>query len=345
MTHTTMDHPAATRPYEPVDDLAPAVMEQVLFEVKRLIVGQDHLVERLLVALLAGGHVLLEGVPGLAKTATVKALAQVVGGTFGRVQFTPDLVPADLVGTRVYNGRTGEFAVELGPVFAHLLLADEINRAPAKVQAALLEVMQERQVTIGKTTYEVPAPFLVLATQNPIESDGTYPLPEAQVDRFMFKVLVDYPSYEDEIVVVQRVTGPAINLRQCLTPERLLALLERVARVYVDPHVTAYAARLVDATRRPAEHGLGQFAGALQFGGSPRASINLVAGARALAFIRGRTYALPLDVADLAPDVLRHRLVLSYDGIAAGVTPERIVAALLERLPPPRMDLADRHVA
>jgi MoxR-like ATPase len=346
MTQTTMDHPATARPFEPTDgDLTPALMEQVLFEVKRLIVGQDHLVERLLVALLAGGHVLLEGVPGLAKTATVKALAQVVGGSFGRVQFTPDLVPADLVGTRVYNGRTGEFAVELGPVFAHLLLADEINRAPAKVQAALLEVMQERQVTIGKQTYTVPAPFLVLATQNPIESDGTYPLPEAQLDRFMFKVLVDYPSYEDEIVVVQRVTGPAIGLRQCLTPERLLALQERVARVYVDPHVTAYAARLVDATRRPAEHGLGQLAGALQFGGSPRASINLVAGARALAFIRGRTYALPQDVADLAPDVLRHRLVLSYDGIAAGVTPERIVAALLERLPPPRMDLADRHVA
>jgi MoxR-like ATPase len=323
-------------------EASPAQVEQVLFEIKRLIVGQDHLVERLLVALLARGHVLLEGVPGLAKTATVKALSQVIGGTFGRIQFTPDLIPADLVGTRVYNGRTGEFSVELGPVFANLLLADEINRASAKVQSALLEVMQERQVTIGKHSYAVPDPFLVLATQNPIESDGTYPLPEAQLDRFMFKVLVAYPSYEDEIVVVDRVTGPPIHLRPTLTLEELLALQAKVAEVYVDPRVTAYAARLVDATRKPAEHGMERLAPAVQFGASPRGSINLVAGARALAYIRGRTYTLPQDVADLAPDVLRHRLVLSYDGIAAGVDAETIVAALLQRYPPPRMDLGDR---
>ncbi|MCU0491147.1 MAG: AAA family ATPase [Chloroflexaceae bacterium] len=324
---------------------APAVMEHLLFEVKRLIVGQDHLLERLLVALLARGHVLLEGVPGLAKTATVKALAQVVGGTFGRVQFTPDLVPADLTGTRIYNGRTGEFITEPGPVFANLLLADEINRAPAKVQSALLEVMQERQVTIGKQTLPVPTPFLVLATQNPIESDGTYPLPEAQLDRFLFKVIVNYPSYEDEIVVVERVTGPAISLRTLLTPDHLVAIQGDVDRVYVDPRVTAYAATLVTATRDLAAHGLEQLAPALQFGGSPRASINLILGARALAFIRGRRYVLPHDVAELLPDVLRHRLVLSYDGIAAGVTPDVIINAVLQRFPPPRIDLGDRHVA
>jgi MoxR-like ATPase len=322
-----------------------SLVEHVLFEVKRLIVGQDHLVERLLVALLARGHVLLEGVPGLAKTATIKALGQVVGGTFGRVQFTPDLVPADLVGTRVYNGKTGEFTTELGPIFVNLLLADEINRAPAKVQSALLEVMQERQVTIGKHTYAVPDPFLVLATQNPIESDGTYPLPEAQLDRFMFKVIVDYPPYDDEIVVVERMIGPTIELRTWLTPERLLALQRAVEDVYVDPRVTAYAATLVSATRAPTEHGLGHLAAAITFGGSPRASINLILGARALAFIRGREYVLPRDVADLVPDVIRHRLVLSYEGIAAGVTPDAVIAALIERSPPPRIDLGDCDVA
>jgi MoxR-like ATPase len=319
-----------------------ALLEQVLFEVKRVIVGQDRVLERLLVALLARGHILLEGVPGLAKTAMIKALAEVVGGSFGRVQFTPDLVPADLVGTRIYNSRTGEFGTELGPVFANLLLADEINRAPAKVQSALLEVMQERQVTIGKRTWPVPDPFLVLATQNPIESDGTYPLPEAQVDRFLFKVLVDYPSYSDEIVVIERQIAPPVALDQILTPERLLAAQRAVAHVYVDPHVIAYAATLIAATRRPAEHGLGDVAGALLYGGSPRASIGLVTAGRALAFIRGRNYVLPKDVADLAHDVLRHRLVLSYDGLAAGATPDAIIDATLTRFPPPRLDLGDR---
>ncbi|MHB1133447.1 MAG: AAA family ATPase [Chloroflexota bacterium] len=319
-------------------------MEHVLFEVKRLIVGQDRVIERLLVALLARGHVLLEGVPGLAKTAMIKSLAQVIGGTFGRVQFTPDLVPADLVGTRIYNAKTGEFLTELGPIFVNLLLADEINRAPAKVQSALLEVMQEHQVTIGKSTYTVPNPFLVLATQNPIESDGTYPLPEAQLDRFMFKVLVDYPSYEDEIVVIDRVTGHDIALRTLLVPERLLEVQSEVDDVYVDPRVAAYAATLVTATRRLGDHGLGHLAGSVAFGASPRASINLILGGRALAYIRGRQYVLPHDVAELASDVLCHRLVLSYEGISAGTTADTIVSALLDRFPPPRLDLGDRDV-
>jgi MoxR-like ATPase len=323
----------------------PISVETLLFELKRLIVGQDHLLERLLVAVLSRGHVLLEGVPGLAKTATVKALAQVIGGSFGRVQFTPDLVPADLVGTRIFNARTGEFTTELGPIFANLVLADEINRAPAKVQSALLEVMQERQVTIGKQTFAVPDPFLVLATQNPIESEGTYPLPEAQLDRFLLKVLVSYPSYADEIVVVQRIIGPAIELRQLISTEQLAELQARVDGVYADPQVIAYAAALVHATREPRDNGLAEVAGALAFGASPRASINLVRAGRALAFMRGRTYVLPQDIVALAPDVLRHRLVLTYDGIAAGVTPETIIDLLLKKYPAPRIDLADRHVA
>jgi MoxR-like ATPase len=324
---------------------APTQIEQALFEVKRLIVGQDYALERLLVALLSGGHVLLEGVPGLAKTAMIKALADVIGGSFGRVQFTPDLVPADLTGTRIYNGRTSEFTTELGPIFVNLLLADELNRAPAKVQSALLEVMQERQVTIGKQTYHVPSPFLVLATQNPIESDGTYPLPQAQLDRFMFKVLVDYPSYDDELVVIQRVTGPSIGLRNVISTQQLIEMQQAAANVYVDPRVIAYAATLVSATRAPDKHGLPQLSRAMLFGASPRASINMILAARALAFIRGRAYVLPQDVAEIAPDVLRHRLVLSYEAIATGMTSENILEALLKRFPPPRIDLGDRNAA
>ena len=326
-----------------------STIEHVVFEIRRLIVGQDHLLERLLVALLARGHVMLEGVPGLAKTATINALADAVGGSFGRVQFTPDLLPSDLVGSRVYNVRTGELTTEVGPVFVNLLLADEINRAPAKVQSALLEVMQERQVTIGGQSFKVPDPFLVLATQNPIESDGTYPLPEAQLDRFMFKVLVDYPSYEDEVTVVERMIGPKIQLRPRLSLDQLRWLQEAVEAVYVDPRVIAYAAKLVTASRALAEHGLPVLAPAVQFGGSPRASINLVLGARALALVRGREYALPRDVAELLPDVLRHRLILSYEGIAEGVTPDQVSRALLDRFPPPRIELSgadhDRVVA
>jgi MoxR-like ATPase len=323
----------------------PAPVEQVLFEVRRLIVGQDLLLERLLVALLAGGHVLVEGVPGLAKTATVRALAQAVGGKFGRIQFTPDLVPADLIGTRVYNPRKAEFSIELGPVFCNLLLADEVNRAPAKVQSAMLEVMQEHQVTIGKETFPVAEPFLVLATQNPIEADGTYPLPEAQIDRFMLKVLVGYPSFAEEVVVVDRMVGPPIEIHPVIAIEELLEMQRRVRENYVDPAVINYASTLVSATRTPATSGLPEFAEAISYGGSPRASIHLVAAARALAFIRGRNYVLAHDVADVAPEVLRHRLILSYEGIADGVSPETILARLLERYPPPRLDLGDRHAS
>jgi MoxR-like ATPase len=323
----------------------PARVEQVLFQVRRMIVGQDLLLERLLVALLAGGHILLEGVPGLAKTATVRALAQAVGGKFGRIQFTPDLVPADLIGTRVYNPRKADFSIELGPVFCNLLLADEINRAPAKLQSAMLEVMQEHQVTIGKESFRVEEPFLVLATQNPIEADGTYPLPEAQIDRFMLKVLVGYPSFAEEVVVVDRMVGPAIEVEQVIDTGELLEMQRTVRETYVDPAVINYAATLVTATRTPASTGLPEFASAIAFGASPRASIHLVSAARALAFIRGRGHVLAHDVADVAPEVLRHRLVLSYEGIADGVSPEVIVSTLLERYPPPRLDLGDRYAS
>ena len=320
----------------------PPQVEELLFEVRRRIVGQDRMLERLLVALLAGGHVLLEGVPGLAKTATIKAVAEAIGGTFGRIQFTPDLVPADLIGTRIYNPAKGEFSTELGPIFCNLLLADEVNRAPAKVQSALLEVMQEHQVTIGKQTHAVAAPFLVLATQNPIEADGTYPLPEAQIDRFMLKVLVDYPSFAEEVVVVERGIGEAIAIKQVLTTTELLDMQKAVRQVYVDPALISYATSLATATRKPSDSGLDEFTNAIAYGASPRASIHLVEAARALAFIRGRKYALGHDVEDVAPEVLRHRIVLSYDGIADEVSTEAIVARVLERHPAPRLDLADR---
>jgi MoxR-like ATPase len=320
----------------------PAQIEQMLFEVKRLIVGQDRLLERLLIALLSGGHVLLEGVPGLAKTVTVKAFAQVIGGDAGRIQFTPDLVPADLIGTRIYNPGRSAFTTELGPVFCNMLLADEINRAPAKVQSALLEAMQERQVTIGKETHQLPSPFVVLATENPIETDGTYPLPEAQLDRFMLKVLVDYPTFQEEVVVVERITGPAIELRRVVTLDDLREMQKAVSEVYVDPSVRTYAATLSYGSRPGKVKGLEDLASAIAYGASPRASINMVAAARALAFMRGRSYVLPHDVSEIAPEVLRHRLVLTYEGIAAGVTAETVVRRVLERFPPPRIDLGDR---
>jgi MoxR-like ATPase len=315
-------------------------LERALFEMKRVIVGQEEMLERVLVALLAGGHLLIEGVPGLAKTLTVKTLAEVFGGTFHRVQFTPDLVPSDLVGTRVFRQGEGTFDTELGPVFCNVLLADEINRAPAKVQSALLEVMQERQVTIGGRAFPVPDPFLVLATQNPIESEGTYPLPEAQLDRFMLKVLVDYPGYEDELTVVQRSLAGLAEVDQVVPVERLLELQALTASVYVDPEVSTYAVRLVLATRRPAEHGLQAFEPYVAFGASPRGSINLIHAARALALLRGRRYALPQDVRELAKDVLRHRLVLSYQALAEEVEADRILDAVLESVPMPRIDLA-----
>ena len=304
-----------------------------------MIVGQEAMLERVLVALLAGGHVLLEGVPGLAKTLTVKTVADVLGGSFKRLQFTPDLVPADLVGTRIFRPDTGGFDTELGPVFCNFLLADEINRAPAKVQSALLEVMQERQVTIGHETHRVPAPFLVLATQNPIESEGTYPLPEAQVDRFMFKLVVDYPSHRDEVAVVERSLETGMRAREVLSPEQLSAHqraagdgLRRPAR---------------DGVRRRADHRDTARAAAeenwVEFGASPRGSINLIHAGRALALLRGRDYMLPVDVRDLARDVLRHRIVLTYEALAAGIDSDRVLDDVLERVPMPRIELAQER--
>ncbi|MEV0719218.1 AAA family ATPase [Asanoa sp. NPDC050611] len=309
--------------------------EPILYEVKKTIVGQDALLERLLVALLARGHILVEGVPGLAKTLAVKALAGAIGGQFHRVQFTPDLVPADIVGTRVYHQHSGEFQVSLGPVFTNLLLADEINRAPAKVQSALLEVMQEQQVTIGRETHQVPKPFLVMATQNPIESEGTYPLPEAQVDRFMMKVLVGYPSPTEEFVIVERAIAAAAAGQAVADPERLVAMQEQVDRVYVDPALIEYAVRLANTTRDPAAAGLGDLSRYVSFGASPRASINLILAGRALAFIRGRDYVVPADVTELVLDVFRHRLVLSYEALSDDVTPDNILTRVMAAVPVP----------
>ena len=315
------------------------LMEQILYEVKRVVVGQDRFLERVMVAMLAQGHLLVEGVPGLAKTLTVKTLANVVHGQFKRIQFTPDLVPADLVGTRIYNQKTGDFSTSLGPVFANLLLADEINRAPAKVQSALLEVMQERQVTIAGETHKVPSPFLVMATQNPIETEGTYPLPEAQVDRFMMKVMVDYPTDEEEFVIVQRVTGPAVQVNAVATTDQLAVLQAQCRQVYVDPSLVQYAVKLVSATRSPEKHGLKDLARFITFGASPRATIGLVEGARALAMLRGRSYALPEDMTDLVPDVLRHRVGLSYEGLSEGLDSDALIAKIMKQIAPPARPL------
>ena len=311
------------------------LMERMLYEVKRVVVGQDRFLERVLIATLAQGHLLVEGVPGLAKTLTVKTLARTMHGSFKRIQFTPDLVPADLVGTRIYNQKTGEFGTSLGPVFANLLLADEINRAPAKVQSALLEVMQERQVTIAGETHPVPEPFVVMATQNPIETEGTYPLPEAQVDRFMMKVLVGYPSEEEEFVIAQRVTGAAATVQPVTDTQQLRELQAQCRLVYVDPSLIQYAVKVVGATRRPEHYGLGELGKYLSYGASPRATIGLVEGARAMAMLRGRRYALPADMVELVPDVLRHRLVLSYEALADNVDAEQIVARVLQRIAAP----------
>jgi MoxR-like ATPase len=326
----------------PPPDHSPDPLQPVLFEVKRTIVGQDVLLERMAVALLSGGHLLVEGVPGLAKTLAVKSLAAAIGGQFQRIQFTPDLVPSDLVGTRVYHQHTGEFQTQLGPVFANMLLADEINRAPAKVQSALLEVMQEHQVTIGRETFPVPEPFLVMATENPIESEGTYPLPEAQVDRFMMKVVVDYPSSAEEHAIVDRALRPAAQTRAMLTPENLTRMQERAQEIYVDPAIVDYAVRLVAATRAPGTAGLGELERYVSYGASPRASIALVVGGRAMAFLRGRDYVLPHDVDELALDVLRHRLVLSYEALADDVDGDTIVTRVLGAVPAPEVVLRNR---
>ncbi len=312
-----------------------SLMERVLYEVKRVVVGQDHFLERVLVAVLARGHLLVEGVPGLAKTMTVKTLAKTVRGDFARVQFTPDLVPADLVGTRIYNQKTGEFNTALGPVFTNLLLADEINRAPAKVQSALLEVMQEQQVTIGGHSYPVPEPFVVMATQNPIETEGTYPLPEAQIDRFMMKVVIGYPTEEEEFVIVQRVTGALQEAGAVTSTEDLRALQRRVRDVYVDPSLVQYVVKLVGATRNPATLGLDDLSPYIMFGASPRAAIHHIEAARALAFLRDRSYVLPQDVTDVALDVLRHRLVLSYQAFAENLSSDDVLTRILAHLTVP----------
>jgi MoxR-like ATPase len=319
--------------------------EIALFEVKRMIVGQETMLERVFVALLADGHILLEGVPGLAKTMTIKTVSDVLGGTFKRIQFTPDLVPSDLVGTRIYRPDSGRFDTELGPVFCNFLLADEINRAPAKVQSALLEVMQERQVTIGPDTFEAPNPFLVLATQNPIESEGTYPLPEAQIDRFMFKVRVDYPSASEEVAVVGRSLEPPPNVERVLSPERLIESQRAAAEVFVDRGVSEYAVALCAATRKPADHGLGEIAPFIEFGASPRGSINLIHAGRALALLRGRAYVLPEDVRSLAHDVLRHRLVLTYEALAEGLDADALLDRVLEAVEPPTVSLSRTEAA
>ena len=316
-------------------------IEDVLYHVKRVIVGQDALLEKMVVALVARGHLLVEGVPGLAKTLAVKTFADALGVEFQRIQFTPDLVPADIVGTRIYNQKHGEFEVALGPIFANLVLADEINRAPAKVQSALLEAMQERQVTIGRETYPLPDPFLVMATQNPNESDGTYPLPEAQVDRFMLKVLVDYPSATEEFVIVERMIAGLEHVREVMDVQHLRALQKAVQTVFVDPALIEYAVRVVSATRDPSSAGLQDLARYITYGVSPRASIYMVMAAQALALVRGRQYVLPEDIRTIAPDVLRHRLVLSYEALGDDVDVQQIVDAVLKKIPVPDVVLRD----
>ena len=331
------------------DDVSPAEiserLEQALFEIRRVIAGQDQMLERVLVCLLAQGHLLIEGVPGLAKTLTIKTTAGVLGGTFARVQFTPDLVPADLIGTRVYRPDHGTFDTELGPVFCNFLLADEINRAPAKVQSALLEVMQEHQVTIAHTTYPVPDPFLVMATQNPIESEGTYPLPEAQVDRFMLKILIDYPEHDEELTIVQRQLVAQPDLREALSLDELRELQKAVFSVYVDPSLVSYAVQVATATRKPAGAGLPELAQYVDFGASPRGPISITQASRALALVRGRDYVTSDDVRALTKDALRHRLVLSYQALAEGVTPDSILDSVLAAVPVPEVSLTRPSVA
>jgi len=311
------------------------LLERALFEVKRVIVGQDRMVERMFVALLARGHCLLEGVPGVAKTLAVETLAKVTGGTFARVQFTPDLVPADIIGTRIYRQSSEKFDVELGPVFVNFLLADEINRAPAKVQSALLEVMSEQQVSIGGETHEVPHPFLVMATQNPIEQEGVYPLPEAQRDRFLMKIIVGYPTDAEEREIVYRMGVSPPEPSAIFTPGELIGLQRKADQVFVHNALVDYSVRLVLATRTPAEHGIPDIAPLIQYGASPRASLGIVRATRALALMRGRDYALPQDVQDVAPDILRHRLVLSYDALADDVPADHIVARVMASVPLP----------
>ncbi|PXY23501.1 ATPase [Prauserella coralliicola] len=320
-------------------------LEQTLFEVKRMIVGQDRLVERLVIALLADGHCLLEGMPGVAKTLAAQTLAKAAGGTFSRIQFTPDLVPSDIVGTRIYRASKERFDVELGPIMANVVVADEINRAPARVQSALLESMADRQVSIGEASHPVPEPFLVLATQNPVESEGVYALPEAQRDRFLMKVFVDYPSELDELGILYRMGTRRPVARRVLDPETVLRLQEQARDVYVHHALAEYVVRLVMATRKPEQAGLPELAPVLAFGASPRATLGLVAAARALALLRGRDYVLPGDIQELAVDVLAHRLVLSFDALADGVAAEDVVRRIVTTLPVPQVAPAQAEVA
>jgi MoxR-like ATPase len=320
-------------------------MEQALFEMRKVIVGQDRVLERLMVALLANGHCLLEGVPGLGKTITLRTLARVLGGSFSRIQFTPDLVPSDIVGTRIYRASEERFDVEVGPILANFVLADEINRAPAKVQSAMLEVMGERQVTIGDRTFAAPKPFLVMATQNPIESEGVYPLPEAQRDRFLMRIPVGYPTALEEREIVRRMAVGPEAAERILDPEDVLGMQQAAAAVYVDPAVSDYAIGLVLATRETAEAGVPELGRYIAYGASPRASIGLVAAGRAMALLRGRGYALPQDVYDVAYDVLNHRLVLSYDALAEGVTVDDVLVELLSTMPAPRISVREEDLA
>src|SRR5689334_4828583 len=322
-----------------------ASLEHALFEVKRVVVGQDQLVERMLVGLLARGHCLLEGVPGVAKTLAVRTLAEVIGGRFARLQFTPDLVPGDIMGTRIWRPSTEGFDTELGPIFANLVLADEINRAPAKVQSALLEAMAENQVSIGGTSYQLPDPFLVLATQNPIESDGVYALPEAQRDRFLLKITVDYPSPIEELTILQRMSARRPHATAVLTPAQVHQLQEATEEVFVHNAVAEYVVRLVHATRAPQQYGLADLSGVLEFGASPRATLGLVAAGRALALLRGRDYVLPADVYDVALDVMAHRLVLTFDALADGVDPRSVIARILHTIEQPHVVPSDAAVA
>jgi len=331
------EQPPMSDPTPTPPSVSPARLEQAIFEVKKVIVGQDRAIERLMVCLLSGGHALLEGVPGLAKTLAAETLSTVVGGTYTRLQFTPDLLPADITGTRIYRASTERFDVELGPIFANFVLADEINRAPAKVQSALLEVMAEHHVSIGGETFDVPTPFLVLATQNPIESEGVYALPEAQRDRFLMKIVIGYPTPAEEIEIVHRMGVNPPHAQPVLTLDELMALQRLADEIYVDHGVVEYAVSLVLATRNPGQFNLPELEELLAFGASPRASLGLVAAARSLALLRGRTYALPQDVYDIAPDVLRHRLVLSYEALAQGLTVDHLLARLLATVPAPRV--------
>ena len=305
-------------------------------EIRKAIVGQNRLVERVLVALLADGHILLEGVPGLAKTLLVKTIGQAIQSGFSRIQFTPDLLPSDLIGTRIYNPRTGEFSVQKGPIFSNLILADEINRAPAKVQSALLEAMQEEQVTIGDETFPIDAPFLVLATQNPIEQEGTYPLPEAQVDRFMLKVMVDYPERSEEREIIDRMTsGAPLGVQPVVDSQYILNAREIVRQVYVDEKIKDYVLDLVVATRDPESAGINDLRNLISYGASPRAGINLISSTRAFAFLKGRGYVVPDDIKQLAPDILRHRIITTFEAEAQDVTSDQIVQRILDSVEVP----------